>query len=433
MSARFCFVLACSLGALRPGPARADEPRLAEEAELARSARLDTILRLALERNRDLAESRARALAAEARGRAASRLPDLELKYEQWGVPLDQPAALNRADTLMIGLRQSFPAWGTLDARGRAGLEEAAGAHETERGRQQDVAAQVRRTYASYYKADQELRLHLEHAGLTSRVLELARINQRTGHGSLQDVLRLELELTRVHTDVARIEREQRSSRALLNALMDRPPAAPLGPPEDLSVAPRPDVAALEKGLDARRPELAGAARAVRQKEATLEQVERAARLPSVMVGLDYWYMPMNPDFHHGYGGMVSINLPWFSGRRGDERQEAEQSLRAEQHALAATRNAVRYELTDAAARFESARQSFAIIDQDLLAQARRSLETTQAAYAAGQGDAIGLLDALRSYLQVRIERVRVLAELAASQADLERAAGVVAQDGGKR
>src|SRR5207253_780784 len=119
-------------------------------------------------------------------------------------------------------------------ARAPAAREDAGGAHELARGRAQEVAAQVRRTYAAYYKADQELRLHLEHVGLTSRVLELARLNQRTGHGSLQDTLRLEVELTRLHTDVARIEREQRSSRALLNALMDRQPDAPLGPPEAL-------------------------------------------------------------------------------------------------------------------------------------------------------------------------------------------------------
>jgi len=77
--------------------------------------------------------------------------------------------------------------------------------------------------------------------------------------------------------------------------------------------------------------------------------------------------------------------------------------------------------------------QSFTIIDQDLLAQAKRSLDATEAAYAAGRGDAIALLDALRSYLQVRIERVRALAELASSQTDLERAAGTLAVDGGKR
>jgi outer membrane protein TolC len=421
------FVLAFSLTA---ASARADS---GDEAELARSARLETILRVALARNRDLAETQARAGAAQARSQAASRLPDLEAKGELWGVPLSNPLAFGRADTLMLGVRQSFPAWGVLDARGRAGAEEAAAAQDATRARRQEVATQVRRTYATYYKADTELRLHLEHVGLTARVLELARLNQRTGHGGLQDVLKLELEMTRLHTDVARIEREQRSSRALLNALMDRPPDAPLGPPEDLTVVPTRDVAALEQTIDSHRPELAAAARAVRRSEALLEGTRRAARLPGVMVGLDYWYMPMNMDSHHGYGAMVAINLPWLSGRRRDEVREGEATVQAEQQALASARNAVRYEIRDAAARLESARQSFTIVDQDLLAQAKRSLDATQAAYAAGQGDAIGLLDALRSYLQVRIERVRALAELASSQADLERAAGTLAVDGSAR
>ena len=404
-----------------------------DEAELARSARLETILRVALERNQDLAESQARASAAEARTQAASRLPDLELKYEQWGVPLSRPYALDQAQTLMLGLRQTFPAWGSLDARERAAAEEAGGARDSSRARRQEIAAQVRRTLATYYKADQELRLHLEHVGLTSRVLELARLNQRTGHGSLQDVLRLELELTRLHTDVARIEREERSSRALLNALMDRPADAPLGPPEDLTVAAAADFGLLEKDLDARRPEIGAAARAVRRSEALLDEAQRAARYPSIMVGLDYWYMPTSVDFHQAYGAMVGINLPWLSGRHGDEQRAAEEMVRAEKHALASTKNAVQYELRDAAARVASAKQSFTIIDQELLAQARRSLEATQAEYAAGHGDAVGLLDALRSYLQVRIERVRALADLAASEADLERAAGTLAGEGEKR
>lgn len=405
-------------------------PAAEDEAELARTARLDTVLRLALERNPDVAESRARVMSAEARAQAASRLPDLEAKYEQWGVPLARPYALNRSDTVMVGVRQTFPALGTLDARQRAAMEDAGSAQEIERARRQDVAVQVRRTFATYYRADNELRLHLEHAGLTSRVLELAKLSQRTGHGGLQDVLRIEVELTRLHTDIARIEREQRTSRTLLNVLMDRPPEAPLGAPEELLLPPAKDVAELDGNVDGNRPELAAASRAVKRGEATLEEMRRAARYPTVMVGVDYWYMPMNPDTHHGYGAMVSMNLPWLSGRRRDQEREAEQALRAEQHALASARNAVRYELRDAAARVEAARQSFTIIDQDLLAKARRSLEATQAAYAIGQGDAVALLDALRSYLQVRIERLRALAEVASSHADLERAAGALEAKG---
>ena len=404
-----------------------------DEAELARVSRLSTIVRIALERNRDIAEMRARALAAEARGRAASRLPDLEVKYEQWGVPLARPLALNNADTLMVGVRQNFPAWGTLEARGRAASEDAGGARETEKARRQEVAAQVTRTFATYYRAEQELRLHLEHVGLTSRVLEFAKLNQRTGRGGgLQDVLRLELELTRLHTDVARIERDQRSSRALLNALMDRASDAPLGPPEELSVSTGGDVAEMEKALGTNRPELKAAGRAVKRTQALLDETRRAAWIPNLMLGLDYWYMPMGEEKRHAYGAMVGINLPWLSGRRRDEEREAEQTFMAEQHALEATRNAVTYELHDAAARLDSARQTFQIVDQELLARARRSLEVTQAAYSSGQGDATTLLDAMRSYLQVRIERVRALAEVAMSQTDLQRAAGTLALEGGK-
>jgi len=401
------------------------------EAELARTARLDTILRLALARNPDLAEADDRTRASEAHGEAEARLPDLQLKYEQWGVPLARPAALDQANTLMLGVRQTFPAWGARDARRRAAAELAGGASDAARAQRQDVVAQVRRAYAAYYRADQELRMHVEHAGLTSRILELAKLNQRTGHGSLRDVLRLQLELTRVHTDLAMLEREQRSSRALLNVLMNRPPEAPLGPPEDLAVVAGGDVTALEHGLEGRRPEVDRAARAVRRSQALLEGVRREARFPELMVGLDYWYMPAFPDFHQAYGAMVAINLPWFNGGRRAEEREAQATLTADRHALESARNTVRYQLRDAAARVDSARRSFTILDQDLLAQARRNLEATQAEYAAGGGDAAGILDALRSHLQVRIERVRALAELASSQTDLERAAGTLASEGG--
>ncbi len=129
-------------------PARAG----AADDELARSARLDTILRIALERNRDIAEGAARARAAAAHSRAAAGLPDPELKYEQWGVPLARPYALDQASTLMLGVRQTFPAWGTRDANARAATEQAGAAGDSAQTQRQEVAAQVRRTFATYYR-----------------------------------------------------------------------------------------------------------------------------------------------------------------------------------------------------------------------------------------------------------------------------------------
>jgi cobalt-zinc-cadmium efflux system outer membrane protein len=412
---------------LLAAPATARDP--SAEPELASTARLETIVRVALSHNRGVTEARARVLAAEARQSAAGRLPEPDLKAELWGVPLAHPLSLDRADTLMVGLRQNLPAWGTRQARGEAAAAETASAGDAARSRRQEVAVQVHRGFAAYYRASEELRLHREHVALTARVLELAGVNQRTGRGGIPEVLRLQVELTRLHADVARLERDRVSSVALLNALMDRAPDQPLGPPEPLTPPPPADLATLERRLD-ERPDLAAATHAARRSEAAHEEAHRAAWIPSLMLGLDYWYMPLGAETRHAYGAMMAVNLPWLGGRRRDEERAAAHTLRADQEAVAAARSTGRYELHDAAARLEAARQWFTIVDQQLVVQAGRSLEAAQAATAAGQGDPGTLIEALRADLQVRVERVQALAELATSHAELQRAAGTLATGG---
>ncbi len=395
-----------------------------DEVAIERVAQVDAIVRLALARNPELDESRLRAEAVARGGRAAARLPDPELKYEQWGVPLDRPFALGRAETLMIGVRQSLPAWGTRKARARLADRETEGGRADVRTRRLDLVLQVRRAFADYARSDHELGLHRAHVALTGQVVELARLGYEAGRGTQQDVLRLELELARLHADIARIEQEKRSSAALLNALMSRPPGAPLGPaPAPAAPAPPLAISDLERGLETRRAEVAAAASAVGRGQAAVDLARAAGRYPTVMVGVDYWYMPTGHT-SHGYGAMVAVSLPWLGSRRTEELAAAESSLRADQRALDAARIAAGYELADAAARLEGARRGFEVVDRDLLPHARRSHGSAQAAFSAGQGDALGVVDSLRSLLQVQVERLRALSRIESAAADLDRAAG---------
>src|SRR5262245_52708379 len=204
-----------------------------DERVLAEAPRLDVILRLAEARNPALREAQERHLAASERIGAVSRPPDLELKYEQWGVPLSRPLTLQDADTLMLGLRQSFPAAGTLDARKTAAEEDSEIALQSEAARAADLAQRVRRAYFDYYRADREYAIHLEHVDIMTRAVELARTGYRSGRGTQQDVLRGLVELSRLHGDIADIEQQRASARVLLNALMARDPDAPLGSPPE--------------------------------------------------------------------------------------------------------------------------------------------------------------------------------------------------------
>ncbi|HUR29345.1 MAG TPA: TolC family protein, partial [Planctomycetota bacterium] len=205
-----------------------------EQRAVQREARLEVIERIVLERNPDLGEEQSRIRASLERVSASGRLPDLELKYEQWGVPLVRPYDLGSADTVMIGLRQTIPAPGTRGAASRVAFEDAAIGRATLHTRELDLLLQVRRAYFEYVLAEREYALHLEHAELTKRLSELARAGYGAGRGNQQDVLRITVELSRLHNDLVAIGQRKRSSVALLNTLMGREPDAPLGPPAAL-------------------------------------------------------------------------------------------------------------------------------------------------------------------------------------------------------
>jgi outer membrane protein TolC len=204
---------------------------------LAEEASLPEILRFALAQSPELAEARERDRAQRELAPAASRLPDPEFEYQLWAQPLARPYALDRAQMHMFGIRQSFPAPGTRSAEGDAAWARSAVASETRRAREQDLVARVRRVYAEYCRADRQYRIHLDHVRLAQQVLDAARAAYQGGRGTQQDVLRTAVELSRLHNDVAVIDRDRRTARGLLNTLMARPTDAPLGPPKAIEAA----------------------------------------------------------------------------------------------------------------------------------------------------------------------------------------------------
>jgi outer membrane protein TolC len=229
--------------------------------------------------------------------------------------------------------------------------------------------------------------------------------------------------MSRLHNDVASVDGDRRTARALLNTLMARRVDMPFGPPAAIEPA-KIEVRAqeLERLVDG-RPEIAAALSAIRARESEVEAARASGRWPSFMLGVQYMYMPPMED-PHNYGVMFSMSLPWLNPRYGEEARAAEARVAAERQALSSSRNAARYELYAAAERLKAARESLAIVERDLLPQAEQSFESAQAVYRGGQTDSLALFDALRSLLDVRIERERVLVRVENALTDVERAIG---------
>jgi outer membrane protein TolC len=271
---------------------------------------------------------------------------------------------------------------------------------------------------------------------LAEQALGVARASYQGGRGTQQDVLRAAVETSRIHNDLANVDGERRIARALLNTLMARAVDAPLGPPETIEPSTLEIRADQVERMVAGRPEIAAARSAVSARLHELEAARASGRWPSFMVGVQYMYAPPMDDPHH-YGVMLSMSLPWLNSRYGEEVRAAEARVAAERSALSSSQIGARYELHSGLERLKTARESLAILERDLMPQARQSFESAQAVYRGGQADSLALFDALRSLLDVRVERERALVRLENAVVDVERSAGRPlsqhARDGGRR
>lgn len=403
-----------------PGPSVAED-----EAGLEKEARLDALGRLAVARSPAVLEAKARASAAIARVRASGRFPDLSVQYQIFGQPLARPWALGEAQMHMFGVRLTLPPAGSLDAATKIAVEEAKVAIATLRARELDAVADVHKAWAQYWGARHERTAHVAHMDASHKLLELAKVLVVAGKASAGDALRFELEASRIHGDLLVLEQQEVTSRARLNALVGRPVDAPLGPPPspaDKGGAPRlEDVRAIVLG---KRPELLAAQANVDKSKAAVAAVEAEARWPMVMLGLDYQLMPMATS-PHAFGGMVQISLPWLSSRRADEVKAAEAAVEADKATVKALEAAILLQVKEALARYDAQRATLTLLDGKLLPQAEKSSAAMLASYGAGGGDALSVLDALRTLQQMRVERSRTAAQVEIAYADVERALGV--------
>jgi cobalt-zinc-cadmium efflux system outer membrane protein len=369
--------------------------------------------RVAMERNPELAEAASAARAAERGVRGASALPEPMLSYQAWQQPLSRPFDPSATNMHMIGIRQSLPFPGQLGFAERAARSEAEARRDDVRARRLAVQAQVAHAHVAWWRAREELRVHLEHMKLAERTLAAVQLRYGTGGARQADMLRAETDLHRLHADIAGIQESLGSSEALLAAAMGTPD-------EELPPPSAPDIALPASGGE--RPEVASARAQAERAGTTARLAERARRAPDLMVGFDYMLMPNFPD---AYSVMIQVGVPWFSSRRASEAERAAAEAQQARDAAAAAVNAARYARAEAQARAQAAKAQLAVLEDDVVPRADRTLQAMRASYASGDADLVALIDAEGSLIDARLSAVRQRAALADAAADLRRALAI--------
>jgi cobalt-zinc-cadmium efflux system outer membrane protein len=408
---------------LTPSSANAQPTTIAtSDAQLREAVDRRTIARAALQRNPSVSVSKQRAEAMRSSAKAEGALPSPELRGEVWQVPLSHPTALN-TQMIMIGISQSIPAPGSLSAKEQAVAAQANEENTAAAEKARLVVRDAGRAFADYSEAVTKHRIQRSQLEVTRRLVAAAE-GRHAGGGSLLDLARAQVELSRVEADLVTDATWLDGARARINALLARDPRAPLGPPAETEpMLPSLDVVALMSKARDSRPELKQAqaqreARAYASKAADIE-----ATWPSFDLGALY-FPPTTAMPYHGYGASVAMSLPWLWGTAGQKRDAEHASSRAARTNVEAVRIPVDAEVVTAEASVRGAAYRIQILRDRALPATHRSFDVARAGFESGRADLMAVLDARRAVVEVERGIAVARADLDRAMSELEAAVG---------
>jgi outer membrane protein TolC len=397
-------------------------------AAQAPGARVEELLEIARRQNLELAAMGHEAEAARERVQPAGALPDPMGRIELRDVGNQTgngsfnllPA---RVGSTKYTVEQTIPLWGKRDLRRGVAEAEAEQAQARRAGTWAELAAKVKAAFAQYYFVGHSLKITQELLRLGTSLEQLAQARYADGLVPQQDAVRAQVEKTMLRSDLLMLETEHHHAAARLNALLRRPPAAPLAEPQALRPLPAPaklDYAALEARLLAANPQIAAQAAQLAAAEQNRELVMKN-RYPDLTVGVS----PIQTrDRVTEWELMFAVNIPLQQESRRSQEREAAAMAEAARARKEAAANQVSAELAENLSALESARRLEQLLATALLPQADLAFQAALAGYETGRLDFATLLEAQRQLRKARIDRLKAQAEAQLRLADIERLIG---------
>jgi cobalt-zinc-cadmium efflux system outer membrane protein len=407
------------------------------------AARLREYIILALQSNPDIRKAHQIARSKAQRIPQVTALPDPMLSTKT----LPEPVRTAEGDNFFIlGVSQKLPVPGKLDRAGRVALEETRMAIAEWDKTRQRVIADVKRVYFQIYVLDRTIEITRDNQDLLKGLIDAVRGQVAAGTRRQEDLLRAQVELSNLESELIALRQKRTAAAAMLNALLNRDPTTRVPSPEAFAVRQtRLAVKALfEKAVRA-NPELARLERQIERDKQAVE-LAKLAYWPDFTLGFEWMDMeprdafrpPRNPqtgrrpvvsrmseDGSDNWAILFGFNLPiWFDKIEGGI-HEARARLAASMHEYVSAKNMVDFRIDDALANVEAQRELAELFDSTIIPQARQTYEVSRAGYMAGGTDFQYVIDNWRKWLLFTIQYHRAIGQLERSVADLEQAIGL--------
>jgi len=386
---------------------------------------LATLIAEAQQQNPEIQVSVHSALAAGHMAKQAGALPDTQVMLQHLSVGSPRPfAGYTNSDFAYIGLgvSQEFPWPGKRGLRTQI-AEVRAGAMSIQTGAvSRVVIEQVKMAYFKLAYLQATLDILQRDDKLLVEMEQTAESRYRVGLGNQQEVLKAQLQHTRILQEINLHHREQGQLQAQLKQLLGRAQDSPDIVTEILRERTVPASAAeLLQQVRRNNPEISTREQLVKRADLQTDLARKESR-PGF--ALQYVYQNTDRKFRDYYMMTFTVTLP-NRGRQRAELAEAKENRQTAAAELAAEVQRRMAEVQDQYVIAKSSGEQLKIFREGLIPQAEATLRAALAAYQSNRQNFETLLSSFRDLLDFEEQYQKELSEHESALARLESLTGV--------
>jgi len=353
--------------------------------------------------------------------------PDPQVTVQHFSVGSPRPfAGYTNSDFAYIGfgISQDLPYPGKLKLKGEAAQQDAAISRDKLEAVQRSVLQQVKEAYFQVAYVQQTLEVLERNGKLLEQIEKIADARYRVGKGSQQDVLKAQLERTKLLREIAHHHQLMETQQALLIKLLNRPPGSSSVTTEQLAETPlRVTSDELLAKVRTENPEVTGQQEMVKRQSLQVE-IARKDRYPDF--GVQYMWQHTAEQYRDYYMLTFSARIPIYRRRKlnPEMNQAVEELNRSRREYEGQVQNAY-FDVRNQYIAAETASQMLKIYREGLIPQALATYQAGLASYQTGTLDFESLFSTFLDVLNFDGEYWKTLMEHETALARIEQITGV--------
>ena len=387
---------------------------------------LSALLQEATQNNPDIRAARSAWQAAAQVPSQVSTRPDPQVTVQNLSVGSPRPfAGFSNSEFAYIGfgISQDLPYPGKLKLKGEAAQQDAAIDRDRLEGVRLGVVGQLKEAYFQIAYLQQTLEVLERNGKLLEEIERIADARYRVGQGTQQDVLRAQLERTKLLLEIEHHHGAMNTQQALIRKLLNRPPGSANITAEPLVETPvRYSSDELLAKARVSNADVSESREMVKRQSLGLEMV-RKDRYPDF--NLQYMWQHTDEQFRDYYVLSFSARLPVYRRRKlNAEMAQSVEELNQARREYESQVQSVFFDVRNQYIAAETASQMLKIYREGLIPQAFATYQAGLASYQTGRLDFESLFSTFMDVLNFDSEYWKTLMEHETALARIEQITG---------